>query len=46
MGPFGVVEADPLADDPFGLETVCQLVQVDGQRGAPCRMAGGRNKAP
>ncbi len=29
MGPFGVVEADPLADDPFGLEAVRQLVQVD-----------------
>ena len=22
MGPFGVVEVDPLADDPFGLEAV------------------------
>jgi hypothetical protein len=30
MGPFCVVKADPLADDPFGLETVGQLVQVDG----------------
>ncbi len=29
MGSFGVVEADPLADDPFGLEAVSQLVQVD-----------------
>ncbi len=29
MGPFGVVEADPRADDPFGLEAVGQLVQVD-----------------
>jgi len=29
MGPLGVVEADPLADDPFGLEAVGQLMQVD-----------------
>ncbi len=28
MGPLGVVEADPLADDPFGPEAVGQLVQV------------------
>ena len=30
MGPLGVVEVDPLADDPFGFEAVRQLVQVDG----------------
>ena len=29
MGPLGVVEADPLADDLFGLEAVGQVVQVD-----------------
>ncbi len=29
MGPLGVVEVDPLADDPFGLEAVGQVVQVD-----------------
>ena len=29
MGPLGVVEVDPRADDPFGLEAVGQLVQVD-----------------
>ena len=29
MGPLGVVEVDPLADDPFGREAVGQLVQVD-----------------
>ncbi len=29
MGPFGVVESDPLADDLFGLEAVRQVVQVD-----------------
>ncbi len=29
MGPGGIVEADPLTDDPFGLEAVRQLVQVD-----------------
>jgi len=29
MGPLGVVEVDPIADDPFGLEAVRQLVQVD-----------------
>ena len=28
MGPLGVVEVDPLADDPFGLEAIRQLVQV------------------
>ena len=29
MGPDGVVEVDPLADDPFRLEAVGQLVQLD-----------------
>ena len=29
MGPFSVVEVDPLADDAFGLEAVSQLVQVN-----------------
>ena len=29
MGPFGIVEVDPLADHPFGLEAVGQLVQID-----------------
>ena len=32
MGPLGVVEVDPLADDPFGREAVGQLVQVDPPR--------------
>ena len=27
MGPLGVVEVDPLADDPFGREAVGQLVR-------------------
>ena len=29
MGPLGVVEVDPLADDPFGPEAVGELVQVE-----------------
>ncbi len=29
MGPGGVVEVDPLADDPFGPEAVGSLVQLD-----------------
>ena len=29
MGSLGVVEAYPVANDPFGLEAVGQLVQVD-----------------
>ena len=29
MGPFGVVEGDPVTDDPFGFKAVGQLVQVD-----------------
>jgi len=29
MGPLGVVKADPVANDPFGLEAVAQLVQID-----------------
>ena len=29
MGPDGVVERDPLADDPVRLETIGQLVQAD-----------------
>jgi hypothetical protein len=29
MGPFGVVEVDPLANDPFGLEANRQVVQED-----------------
>ena len=29
MGPLGVIEVDPRADDPFGLEAVGELVQVD-----------------
>ncbi len=28
-GPLGAVEVIPLADDPFGLEAVGQLVQID-----------------
>jgi hypothetical protein len=28
MGPLGDVDAHPLADDPFGLETVRRFVQV------------------
>jgi hypothetical protein len=28
MGPLGVVEVHPLADDPFDLETIRQFVQV------------------
>lgn len=30
MGPLGVIEVDPLADDPFGFKAIGQLVQVDG----------------
>ena len=30
MRPLGVVEADPVVDDPFDLEAVGALVQVDG----------------
>jgi hypothetical protein len=26
MGPLGVVEVDPVADDPFGDEAVAQVV--------------------
>ena len=29
MGPLGIVEVDPLADDPVRLEAVGQLVQID-----------------
>ena len=29
MGPLGIVELNPLADHPFGLEAVGQLVQID-----------------
>ena len=29
MGSFGIVEVNPLADDPFGLEAICQFMQVD-----------------
>lgn len=29
MGPFGIVEVDPIADDPFGHEAVRQFVQID-----------------
>ncbi len=29
MGPLGVVEADPFADNPLGLEAISELVQVD-----------------
>ncbi len=29
MGPLGVVEVEPATDDPFGLEAIGQLVQVD-----------------
>ena len=29
MGPLGVVEVDPFANDAFGLEAIRQLVQVD-----------------
>ena len=29
MGPFGVVEADPLGNDAFGPEAVGQFVQID-----------------
>jgi hypothetical protein len=28
MGPLGVVEVDPFADDPFGLEAIRQFVEV------------------
>lgn len=28
MGPLSVVEVDPLADDPLGLEAIGQLMQV------------------
>ncbi len=28
MGPLGVVEVDPVANDPFGLEAVGQVVQL------------------
>ena len=30
MGPLGVVETHPFADDPLGLEAVGELMQVDG----------------
>ena len=29
MGPLGVVEVDPFADDPFGLEAIGQFVEVN-----------------
>ncbi len=29
MRPLGVAEANPLADDPFGLEAIRQVVQID-----------------
>ncbi len=29
MRPDGVVEVDPLANDPFGPEAIRQIVQVD-----------------
>jgi hypothetical protein len=29
MGPPGIVEVDPRADDPFGLEAIRQLVEID-----------------
>ena len=29
MGPLSVVEVEPATDDPFGLEAIGQLVQVD-----------------
>ena len=29
MGPFGVLEVDPLADDAPGLEAVGKVVQID-----------------
>jgi len=29
MGPLGVVEVDPLADDPLGPEAIRQFVQID-----------------
>ena len=29
MGSLGVVEGDPVANDPFGLKAVGQVVQVD-----------------
>ncbi len=29
MGPLGIIEVDPLADNPFGFEAVRQFVQVD-----------------
>ena len=30
MRPLGVVEPDPVVDDPFGLEAVGDFVQIDG----------------
>ena len=29
MGPLGVIEIDPVADDPFGDEAVAQLMEID-----------------
>ena len=29
MGPLGVVEVDPFADNPFGLEAIRQFVEVN-----------------
>ena len=29
MGPFGVLEVDPLADDATGLEAIGKVVQID-----------------
>ncbi len=29
MGPLGVIEVDPLVDDPFGREAVGQFVEID-----------------
>ena len=43
MGPLGVVEVDPLADDPFGREAVGQFVQVNAQ---PNRCYGPRSPRP
>ena len=30
MGPFSIVEVDPLSDHPFGDKAVSQFMQVDG----------------
>jgi len=29
VGPLGVVEGDPVANDPFGVEAIARLVRID-----------------